>query len=267
MQMETLQKNADRFTGFARIYDQARPAVPEYPVAVIEKYLGRKPRTVVDLGSGTGLSTQVWKNCGVHVIGIEPSDDMLMVAKQRECDGVSFCHGFGNDTGLEAECADAVTCSQSFHWMEPKSTLQEVERILKSGGVFATIDCDWPPVTEWRAEQAYMELYERICQLEKDMPDLRDSFVRYPKERHLANLKASGFFRYCREITFANTEDCTADRLIELLLSQGSLQTILKLHPQSIERELSLFRSTMKLIFGSRTFSVDFCYRMRVAVK
>lgn len=55
-----LQKNADRFKGFADIYDSARPKMPTYPVKIIKRYLGRTPETVVDLGCGTGLSTLVF---------------------------------------------------------------------------------------------------------------------------------------------------------------------------------------------------------------
>ena len=45
------EKNADRFTGFAEIYDEARPVMPTHTVSVITRYLGRRPINVVDLGS------------------------------------------------------------------------------------------------------------------------------------------------------------------------------------------------------------------------
>ena len=151
--------------------------------------------------------------------------------------------------------------------MEPESTLREVNCILKLGGVFATVDCDWPPVTKWQAEQAYMSAYNRVKQLESDLPDVRDSFVRYPKKKHLANMIESGYFRYCREIVFANEEPCTAERLVGLLMSQGSLQTVLKLHPELLQDDLEKFRRTVRENLGSGEFTVSFCYRMRIAVK
>ena len=52
-----MNSNAERFTGFAAIYDQARPHLPAFPREVIRRYLGHAPDTVVDLGCGTGLST------------------------------------------------------------------------------------------------------------------------------------------------------------------------------------------------------------------
>lgn len=262
-----LTKNADRFTGFADIYDSARPAVPEFPVKIIEKYLGKMPDTVVDMGCGTGLSTLIWIGKCSKAIGVEPSDDMRREAEKKANETLSFIKAFSHETGLPDNSADAVVCSQSFHWMEPVSTLNEVNRILREGGVFATIDCDWPPVTTWQAEKAYMNIYKKVKEIEAEVPDINDTFVRYEKKHHLDNIKSSGHFRYCREILFSNTETCTAQRLIKLLLSQGSVQTVLKKHPDMIEKDIEAFKNDVCTIFGDKEFDIEFSYRMRIGIK
>lgn len=264
---DTRQLNADRFTGFAGTYDAARPAMPPYVVEQLTAYLGCTPDTVVDLGSGTGLSTRAWQGHCRRAVGVEPSGDMRAAAERQTADGISFRPGFGNDTGLPDGCADIVVCSQSFHWMEPVSTLREVGRILRPGGVFATVDCDWPPLTHWRAEKAYMTLYDKVKRLEKDLPDVRDSFIRYPKDAHLQNIKASGLFTYCREIVFQHTEPATAERFVNLILSQGSLQTVRRLHPDLIEADIARFAKESAALLPAGEFPLAFCYRMRVGVR
>lgn len=265
--MSNKQDNADRFSGFAEIYENARPKVPRYPVDVICRYLGGAPRLVVDMGCGTGLSTEVWQSVAEKVIGVEPSDDMRGIAEKRSDEKTGFIKAFSDDTGLEAGCADAVVCSQSFHWMEPQSTLREVDRILKNGGVFATVDCDWPPVTKWEAEKAYARLYDRVKEIEAKVPEVRDSFIRYPKDKHLENIVKSGYFTYSRELLFSNAEPCTKERFRGIILSQGSTQTILKKCPELIEKELAEFNDAINSCFDEKPFEIEFCYRMRIGVK
>jgi ubiquinone/menaquinone biosynthesis C-methylase UbiE len=65
--------------------------------------------------------------------------------------------------------------------MNPELTLAEANRILKPGGIFATVDCDWPPVSKWEAEAAYRQLSSKVSCLEKENADLRDSFIRWDK--------------------------------------------------------------------------------------
>ena len=265
--MTDAQKNADRFTGFADLYDNARPALPEYPVRVITRYLGKIPSLVIDLGCGTGLSTLAWQGKCARAIGIDPSDDMLSIARRRQSATLSFQKGFGHATGLESAGADVVVCSQSFHWMEPGATLAEVNRILAPGGVFATVDCDWPFISEWNVDRGYEELFSKVCEIEANDASLRDGFVRYSKEKHLANIKQSGYFRYAREVVFSNTEKCTTERLMKLALSQGGLQAILKTNPELITHAVARFSEQVSSTFGSAAFDIDFSYRMRIGIK
>ncbi|MDE6591900.1 MAG: class I SAM-dependent methyltransferase [Oscillospiraceae bacterium] len=265
--MSSKQNNADRFLGFGEVYENARPKVPKYPIEVICRYLGKAPELVVDMGCGTGLSTEVWQEVCGRVIGIEPSDDMRSIAEKKSTEKMSFIKAFSDDTGLESDCADVVVCSQSFHWMEPAATLKEVDRILKKGGIFAAIDCDWPPVAKWEAESAYMELYGRVKNIESGVPDIKDTFTRYPKDKHLENMTKSGYFRYTRELLFCSSEKCTRERFCNIILSQGSTQTILKKHPELIGEQLDEFYKSINSAFDTEPFDVEFSYRMRIGVK
>jgi len=69
------------------------------------------------------------------VIGIEPNADMRTQAVRKVEDHpysahIQYQEGVAHQTGLPDECADIVTAAQSFHWMEPASTLAEIARIL-----------------------------------------------------------------------------------------------------------------------------------------
>lgn len=265
--MNNAINNADRFSGFADTYEEARPAMPFYPVKVIQQYLGRSPDTVVDLGCGTGLSTAAWKGNCKKAVGVEPNDDMLTIALSKQDDNISFIKAFSHNTGLPDKFAEAIICSQSFHWMEPLGTLTEVNRILKDGGIFATVDCDWPPVCNWVAEKAYCDLFKRVTEIEQQDPEIGNRYHKWSKSKHLSNIEQSGYFRFAREIVFINEEKCDSDRFVKIAISQGGLQSILKIKPELILSHIDKFRKTVEEVFGQRTFDISFCYRMRIGVK
>jgi len=141
-----ISANLERFTGLAGVYDAHRPRPPAViPDMLAQLARTRRPRLVVDLGSGTGLSTFLWADRAAAVVGVEPNADMRAVAEARKAahanaTNVRFQEGIAAQTGLPDGSADIVTCSQSLHWMEPESTLAEVARVLRSGGVL-------PPMT------------------------------------------------------------------------------------------------------------------------
>lgn len=266
---ENLYLNAERFMGFADLYDSVRPKCPEKVKEIILKYLRRTPSLVVDLGCGTGLSTTIWSAISNKVIGIEPSGDMIKIASEKSfnLDNVKFVSAFSDNTGLENSSVDIITCSQSFHWMNPETTLNEVSRILKDEGVFAVYDCDWPPVCNWKAELEYNKLFEKVNEIESTHTDVKEKFIKWNKETHLSNIENSGHFRYVREIVFSNTEICSAQRFITIALSQGGLQAIIKSNIDEINPFLLAFEERIIDIFGDNEFEIDFCYRMRIGVK
>jgi ubiquinone/menaquinone biosynthesis C-methylase UbiE len=260
-------KNANRFLGFADTYENARPQMPLYPISVINKYLGKRHNVVLDLGCGTGLSSLIWQNQCEEVIGIEPSEDMLTIARKKQARGISFIKGYSHDTGIADNIADVVMCSQSFHWMEPKQTLNEINRVLTANGIFAAIDCDWQPICDWEVEKSYIELFNKVSIIEKENIEFQNNFFRWDKNKHLSHIENCGYFKYTREIVFINTETCTTSRLVNIALSQGGLQNILKQKPEAIITEVNKYKEKVNATFGNSEFNIDFCYRMRIGIK
>ena len=140
----TLDANAQRFSGFADLYDAVRPVPPMTLADVLTTYAGGKADVVVDLGSGTGLSTRWAASWAGEAIGVEPSADMRARAAAFAGPAhVQYVPGWSNATELPDGCADVVLAVQALHWMDPVSTFTEVARLLRPGGVFAALDCDW----------------------------------------------------------------------------------------------------------------------------
>ena len=251
--------------GFAAGYDSYRPSPPAalLDILCVEAQVER-PRLVVDLGSGTGLSTRAWADRAEEVVGVEASPEMCAQAEATTSLGnVRFIQAYAQETGLPADVADVVTCSQSFHWMEPEPTLAEAARILRPGGVFAAYDYDWPPVVHWEVEAAFEELLLRVGRL-RSGPRGR---IRYSKEGHLERMRASGHFRQAREVVLHSRERGSAERIVGMAMSLGPMVVLLQEGTSEEEIGLAALREAAALALGEREVEMFLGYRVRLGIR
>src|SRR6266542_3784679 len=185
--VEELRRSGYSFPGFAARYDANRPRPPAILVELLCFVAHvERPALVVDLGSGTGLSTRVWADRAESVVGVEPNPEMRAYAEMSTSDeNVRYLDAGAEATGLPDACADIVTSAQSLAWMDPDR-------------VFGEIGLD-------RGKRRWAVSRER--------------------------LEASGQFRYTNETSVHSVELGTAERLINFLLSEGSVTTLLERVP------------------------------------
>lgn len=250
--------------GFAAGYDSHRPSPPSalLDLLCLEAQVER-PRLVVDFGSGTGLSTRAWADRADEVVGVEASPEMREQAEAAtSAENVRFVQAFAQETGLPDGVADVLTCSQSFHWMEPESVLAEAARILRPGGVFAAYDYDWPPVIHWEVEAAFEEMVRRVGRVryERGKP-------RYSKDGHLERIRESGHFRYARETVLHSRERGSAERIVGMALSLGPLTVMLKEGVSEEEIGLADLREAVARTLGGREVEMFLGYRVRLGVR
>ncbi len=247
---------------FADAYDRHRPRPPDALLGLLARLAGtERPRLVVDLGSGTGLSARAWAGRADRVVGVEPDQGMRDVAEARG--GAEYVEGDSAATGLPDACADVVTCSQSLHWMEPEPTFAEAARILRPGGVFAAYDYDAVPVVHPEVDAAFEAVLERAKALrnETDVWAPWRSRRPFPKEEHLPRLRASGRFRYARELVLHSVEEGDAERLLGLIRSYGAIE----MHKDALP--LDELRETAARVLGDRVVPLWLGYRVRLAVR
>ena len=251
--------------GFAEGFDANRPSPPAalLELLCVEARVER-PRLVVDLGSGTGLSTRAWADRADEVVGVEASPEMRAQAEAAtSAENVRFVHAYAQATGLPDGEADIVTCSQALHWMEPEPTFAEAARILRPGGIFAAYDYDWPPIVDWEVEAAFEEML-RLARVGR-RPD--GERMRYAKDAHLERIKRSGHFRYARELVLHSRERGGADRIVGMALSLGPLTVMLDDGTTEQEIGLDVLRETAERVLGGSEVDIHLGYRVRIGVK
>lgn len=150
----------DRFTGRVEDYVRARPS---YPPALLDDLLADGilfPGAVVaDIGSGTGISTELFLAGGYDVVGVEPNAQMRAAAENVLAKYPRFRSraGSAEATGLADGSASLVVAAQAFHWFDAARTRAEFRRILMDDGWVALI---------WNARRstgtAFLEAYEAL---------------------------------------------------------------------------------------------------------
>lgn len=246
-----LLPTVERFTGFAEVYDQYRPSPPSALGDILTQMISMPfPALVVDLGCGTGLSTRFWAERARLVMGVDPTLDMLAVARSRtQAPNVAYLFGYGHQVALASGCADIVTCSQSLHWMDRELTLEEVARLLRPGGVFAVYDHASPVIPDWGIEAALQAFQQRADFLENEL-GLSAQVPRWPKHEHLPGMQASGLFRYTREFYLHHIEMGNAQYLVGGVLSSGQIQSLFKAGVSEKDLGLDVLRAQAHRLLG-----------------
>jgi SAM-dependent methyltransferase len=213
--------------GFAAIYDRFRPRPPAALLELVPPLVETDGlRLVVDLGSGTGLSTRVWAGLAEEVIGIEPNDAMRAVAEAASPtrQNVRYRKASSYETELPDASADLVTAAQSLQWMEPQRLFPEVGRILRRGGVFCAYNYVDVQTPLWEPESVFEALQQRKKELRRER-GLDRANPRTQLSREL--LEASGVFRHTRELALHSVEEGDGERLLGFALSEGSTRALL----------------------------------------
>ncbi len=243
--------------GFAACYDAYRPRPPAALLDLLSRYAGDEPPAlVVDLGSGTGFSAEVWADRAERVVGVEPNPAMREVAESRAPANVAYVGTHAAETGIAQGAADIVTASQSFHWMAAEPTLAEVARILRPGGVFAAYDYEWPPAIHPEIDAAWEEVMRAI-----------GNHGRVWKAEHLERMRASGRFRYVREVLLHSEEPGGAERVIRSAWTLGPLaQRIADGELSEDDVGLTRLREVAVRVLGDRRVPFVYGYRVRLGV-
>jgi SAM-dependent methyltransferase len=267
-----MTQTSEIWTGEASKYDRTRPTPPQALLDLLTQLIHTPhPALVVDLGSGTGLSTAIWGERAQQVIGIEPNADMRIQAVRKiehypYAAHIAYREGVAHRTGLPDGCADIVTCAQSLHWMEPTSTLAEIARILRPGGLFAAYDYDWPPTLNWELERVYQEVDTCFDELLQER-GLAQNLQRWSKDTHLDRMRNSAHFRFTHEVLLHHIEQGDAARFMEMILTnayshQFKLKTI-------TEQEIGFDRLRQAALqhIGSEPIPWYFSYKVRIGMK
>jgi SAM-dependent methyltransferase len=148
------------FRGTAEFYRQHRSGVPADVAAVlVEAAPQRRPRSLLDIGTGTGFVVEALQADFDDVVGIDVDADLLRVARRSlhardgqqlrflECSAEQFQPPGG-------WTADLVTICRAFHWLDRPTVLARLDAYVATDGVVAVFGDNsiWAANAAWKSE-------------------------------------------------------------------------------------------------------------------
>lgn len=136
--MDTLNRFSDRVESYIKY----RPDYPTELISFFSKEIGMDQNSVIaDIGSGTGISSELFLKNGNKVIGVEPNKEMRSAAERllSTYEGFTSVAATAEKTDLEKESVDVIVAGQAFHWFDKAKCKEEFKRILKKNGTVVLI--------------------------------------------------------------------------------------------------------------------------------
>jgi SAM-dependent methyltransferase len=180
------RRRAERFGEEAERYDRARPG---YPQALVDDLMAESPRTVLDVGCGTGKAGQLLVERGCRVLGLEPDPRMAAVAARRGIDGERSTFEAWGPAG---RMFDLLIAAQSWHWVDPAVGPAKAGTVLRPGGRIALFWTLFKHDTESQAVLA--EIYRRVEPSLSEDSGVLGTVKRGGASLHIAQLAATGMF-------------------------------------------------------------------------
>jgi len=111
--------------------------------------VGRSRQHLLDLGTGTGTLARGFAGRGAVVVGIDPSEPLLVEARRlSENEGVRVDYRVGRAEDIDADDGtfEVVTAGQCWHWFDRPAAAAECARVVVPGGALAICYFDWLPL-------------------------------------------------------------------------------------------------------------------------
>lgn len=126
-----------RFSDRVENYVRYRPSYPQEIIPLLQKEAGLAPTSAIaDIGSGTGISTEMFLRAGYSMKAVEPNREMRQAAERllAAYPGFDSIEGSAQATTLPDQSLDLLVAAQAFHWFNNGETRAEFSRILKPDG-------------------------------------------------------------------------------------------------------------------------------------
>ncbi|MGN9847327.1 class I SAM-dependent methyltransferase [Nonomuraea sp. H19] len=155
----------DLFGGAAPYYARYRPTYGQAVIEHLAGALGADSR-VLDLGCGPGTIAIPLAGGVKTVLAVDPAEEMLAEGRRLAADIPNIMWIRGDSTTLRTlPPFDHVVMGRSFHWMDRRVVLAELDELLPPGGVVALVGPARLSGEPWQpSAQPWQPVERRVCE-------------------------------------------------------------------------------------------------------
>lgn len=183
----------------ARLYDESRPS---FHGEALARFHASSPQVLyqkaLDVGCGTGQSSVALAEWSKEVVAIDSAQAMINYAHKNE--KVSYILADAENLPFTEAEFDLVFVASSLHWFEKRKFLNQVQKVLKSGGIFLVYDSFVSEGLSEEFSKAYSARFPRpfqdvkYNQAELDFFNL--TFVKLHSYKFETQMTAEGITKY-----------------------------------------------------------------------
>jgi SAM-dependent methyltransferase len=154
-----MSKNTERFSDRVENYIKYRPGYPPEVLAYLNGKINfNGDKVVADIGSGTGISAEMFLKNGNKVYAVEPNKEMREAADRllSGYSGYVSVSATSEATTVASHSVDLIVAAQAFHWFDREAFKRECSRICRAGAYCLLI---W---NERKVESDFEKAYEEL---------------------------------------------------------------------------------------------------------
>jgi demethylmenaquinone methyltransferase/2-methoxy-6-polyprenyl-1,4-benzoquinol methylase len=205
----------DLFEGLPARYDALEELLSfgqnhRWRTAMVNAVAGARPRSVLDVATGTaGVALMLARRTDAEITGIDLTEQMLRRGRARVADAgqrrIRLAVARAEQLPFSDAAFDALTFTYLLRYVsDPAATLCELARVVRPGGIVASLEFGVPPRPVWLPA---WRLYTRVVlpgagyltggrqwsRVGRFLgPSIEEHYRRYPIERHVAMWRAAG---------------------------------------------------------------------------
>ncbi|MGC4034966.1 MAG: class I SAM-dependent methyltransferase [Chitinophagaceae bacterium] len=138
-----MQNNSTkRFSNRVEDYVKYRPGYPDEIVRWLEAEFSLSAKMIIaDIGSGTGISSELFLRNNYKIIGVEPNKEMREMSIRLLSHNPHFkaIDGTAEASNLPDDSIDVIVSGHAFHWFDRQKTKPEFQRVLRDSAMVILI--------------------------------------------------------------------------------------------------------------------------------